>query len=99
MKIGAGGLQSQLMEDAIKIRQVDPSRNKPGQDGHTSFDPLQGRKKTGQELHPPLNETAKGASADNFSRHQWPAMETKSSATTGSPPVNQPPGTYIDVYI
>lgn len=99
MKIGAGGLQSQLMEEAIKIRQVDPSRNKPGQDGHVPFDPLQGRKKTGQELHPPLNEPAKGAAADNFSQHQLPAIETKPSLSGEAPPAYQPLGTYIDVYI
>ncbi|TYO95528.1 hypothetical protein [Desulfallas thermosapovorans] len=99
MKIGAGGLQSQLMEDAIKIRQVDPSRNKPGQDNHIPFDPLQGRKKAGQELHPPLNEPAKGAAADNFSEHMRPTVEPEPSTPGGAPPAYQSLGMFVDVYI
>lgn len=53
MKIGAGGLQSQIIEDAIKIRQVDPARNKPEQDDHIAFDPLQGRKRRGRNCTRP----------------------------------------------
>lgn len=99
MKIGAGGLQSQIVEDAIKIRQVDPARNKPEQDDHIAFDPLQGRKKAGQELHPPLNEANRGAAVDNFSEQRQPVMETKASAAADNSPARQPLGTYVDVYI
>jgi hypothetical protein len=100
LKVGAGGLQSQIVEDAIKTRQVDPARNKPGQDDHTSFDPLDGGKRARQELHPPLTQSSRGAAVDNFTPHREMAAENQAfQPNAGNLAANKTFGTIIDVYV
>ncbi|SFF95397.1 hypothetical protein SAMN05660649_00180 [Desulfotomaculum arcticum] len=66
MKIGAGGLQSQIIEDAVKIRDVDPVRNKPGHDDALAANLIAGQKKAKEQVTKrPVDKTMQNSKVYN----------------------------------
>ncbi|WP_027363357.1 hypothetical protein [Desulfotruncus alcoholivorax] len=66
MKIGAGGLQSQIIEDAVKFREVDPVRNKPGHDEALAASQIAGQDKVKEQVtRRPVDKTLKNSEVYN----------------------------------
>lgn len=66
MIIGAGRLQSQIIEDTVKIRDVDPVRNKPGHDEALVANLVAGQKKAGEQVTKrPVDKTMKNSEIYN----------------------------------
>lgn len=66
MKIGAGGLQSQIIEDSIKLRDVDPVRNKPGHEEALAASQIAGQDKVKHQVTKrPVDKTLKHSEVYN----------------------------------
>jgi len=71
MKIGAGGLQSQVVEEGIKYRQVDTARSKPGMEETLPANPIEDQEEVKKQLvNRPVTKAMKNAEVDNFTERK-----------------------------
>jgi len=95
VKIGAGGLQSQIVEESVKIRQVDPVRNKPGHEEAIPANQVEGQDRAREPvLNRPLEKPQKDRAVDN---HNAPRQQTAQQNAQEEPAEQL--GRYVDVYV
>jgi len=95
VKIGAGGLQSQITEKAVKVRQVDSARNKPGHEEAIPANQVEGQDRAREPvLNRPPEKPQKDRAVDN---HSAPRQQM-SQQNEQEEPAEQL-GRYVDVYV
>lgn len=66
MKIGAGGLQAQVLQDIVSARQAEQARQKPP----VSQEMFQGQQKIGPEINKPVYDTYKSAELNSYLKNK-----------------------------
>ena len=102
MKIGAGGLQSQIIEDSVKQRDIDPVRNKPGHDEALAASQIAGQEKVKQNLTKrPVNKALKDSEVNNHQKvnRQQEREEQQNNKENRSKQDQKKDQKRIDIYI